>query len=90
MHSIGGGGSSYLRGELLGEGTFGSVFRAEDTSSGLIYAVKRVKAHSVRLAKMMSSPHTHVNGFNVDLVQILPRYASYDAYARYSTHISSL
>jgi serine/threonine protein kinase len=35
--------SKYLKGELLGEGTWGSVFSAERRSDSLKVAIKRIK-----------------------------------------------
>jgi serine/threonine protein kinase len=41
--------SKYLKGELLGEGTWGSVFSAERRSDSLKVAIKRIKPMYVHL-----------------------------------------
>ena len=41
--------SKYLKGELLGEGTWGSVFMAERRSDSLKVAIKRIKPMYVHL-----------------------------------------
>jgi cyclin-dependent kinase 7 len=41
--------SKYLKGELLGEGTWGSVFAAERRSDAVKVAIKRIKPMYVHL-----------------------------------------
>jgi serine/threonine protein kinase len=71
--------SKYLKGELLGEGTWGSVFAAERRTDSVKVAIKRIKPMYVHLGMNFTALREikylkYIKGENIIDVRSLPHF----------------